>query len=112
MKQLKNNGIETSDQAIAPSSAHPSMIEHHQPDLKEAIYYLPPTFDESRICTALKTVYPEHGRELAMEWYLKTKNSPPGLFDEFWDGLGLSSYQLHTLDEYLNDSIYTLAKQA
>ncbi|NBC64637.1 MAG: hypothetical protein GVY07_03085 [Bacteroidetes bacterium] len=112
MNQLKNNGIETSDHMIAPSSTHPSTIEHHQPDLKEAIYYLPSTFDESRICSALKTVYPEQGRELALEWYLKTKNSPPGLFDEFWDGLGLTSYQLHTLDDYLKETIYDLAKRA
>ncbi|MCH8547383.1 MAG: hypothetical protein LAT80_00810 [Balneolaceae bacterium] len=86
-------------------------IEHHKNDLKEAIYYLPNNVDPSVICTVLKTVYPDNGRELAIEWYHKLKLSPPSGFDEFWDGLGLTSYQLHTLDDYLNENIYNLAKQ-
>lgn len=77
-----------------------SNLTHHQLDLKEAIYYLPPNIDQKLICTALKTIYPKKGKELTLEWYHKSKNSPPSNFEEYWDQLGLTSYQLHTLDAY------------
>lgn len=105
------NEQDTMDISTQKSDIH-AATDHHRQDLKEAIYYLPSNFDESRVCAALKTVYPEQGGELAIEWYHKTKNSPPGLFDDFWNGLSLTSYQMHTLDDYLNESIYSLAKQA
>jgi len=103
-----HNSMELEVQSKTPNVS----AEHHNDNLKEAIYYLPDNVDPSVICKVLKTIYPEQGRELAIEWYHKLKITPPSKFDEFWDGLGLTPYQLHTLDDYLNETIYDLAKQA
>ncbi len=85
--------------------------DHHKEDLKEAIYYLPNNVDASVICTALKTIYPDQGKELAIEWHHKLKLTLPSRFDEMWEDFRLTSYQLHILDDYLNEQIYSLAKQ-
>ena len=91
---------------------HEADLTHHQPDLNEAIYYLPPTIDQKLICTALKTIYPEKGKELALDWYHKSKNTIPSEFEAYWDDLSLTSYQLYTLDDYLKKEIYRWAKKA
>jgi hypothetical protein len=91
---------------------HEADLTHHQPDLNEAIYYLPPNIDQKLICSALKTIYPEKGKELALDWYHKSKNSLPSDFEAMWDDLSFTSYQLHTLDDYLNQEIYRRAKKA
>jgi hypothetical protein len=101
--------MNSSDVQTVPNESNQN---HHHPDLKEAIYYLPPNFDQQLICTALKTIYPEKGKELTLEWYLRTKNSLPSNFDEYWEQLGLTSYQRHTLDDYLKENLYDVAKQA
>lgn len=85
--------------------------EHHKEDLKEAIYYLSHNVDPSVICTALKIIYPNQGKELAIEWHHKLMLTLPSRFDEMWEAYKLTSYQLHTLDDYLNQEIYSLAKQ-
>ena len=81
---------------------HETDLTHHQPDLNEAIYYLPPNIDQKLICSALKTIYPEKGKQLALDWYHKSKNTLPSDFEAIWEDLSFSSYQLHTFDDHLN----------
>jgi len=107
-KNTEHNSMELAVQTKEPSVS----IEHHKDDLKEAIYYLPNNVDPSVICSALKTIYPDQGKEMAIEWYHKLKLPLPSRFDEMWESFKLTAYQLHTLDDYLNEEIYSLAKQA
>jgi len=84
----------------------------HQSDLKQAIYYLPTTIDHELVCTALKEIYPDKGKELAVEWFHKSKNSLPADFDSYWQELRLTPYELHTLDDHLKKKLYDPARQA
>lgn len=86
-------------------------IDHHKPDIKEAIYYLPPNMDEEIVFRALKYIYPQEGYDLAVKWMLKTKKFLPDDFDEFWENLKLTLYQEQNLDPYLREHIYNLAEK-
>ena len=94
-----------------PSIKYPS-TEHHLKDLKEAIYYLPPNIDHELVCTALKVVYREECKDLALEWFHKSKNIPPSNFEDFWGRLEPTTYQLQRFDSWLKENLYDLAKQA
>lgn len=88
-----------------------SKIDHHQPDLKEAIYYLPPNIDEEIVFRALKYIYPQDGYNLAIEWMLKTKKVSSIDIDKSWETLKLNTYQEQNLDHYLKEQIYNLAEK-
>lgn len=88
-----------------------SAIEHHQTDLKEAIWYLPRSVDLDTLCRALKKVYPQEGYELALQWLYETKNEVPMYFEKKWEEYTLTKYQKHNLDHWLKGAIYDIAEK-
>ncbi|NBC04885.1 MAG: hypothetical protein GVY20_14420 [Bacteroidetes bacterium] len=84
---------------------------HHKTDLKEAIEYLPPSIRADSLCSALKLVYGEDGKELALKWLHETKNSVPINFESFWDEIKHTSYQKKKPGNYLKGIIYDRAKK-
>ena len=86
-----------------------SANEHHQTDLKEAIWYLPRNFDQDVLFRAMKEVYPQEGFEMALEWLYDTKNKVPLHFKKNWEEYTLTKFQKHNLDNWLKDEIYDVA---
>jgi len=87
-------------------------IEHHKTDLKEAIFYLPPsTFDNETLYKSLKAVYGDKdGKALAIKWLLKGHQSLPVNFDTKWEKAKLTAYQQHDLNSFLNSNLYEIAR--
>lgn len=85
----------------------------HIQDLKEAIYYLPESFNQEQLFKALKGVYEDNkGKELAIEYLHKRHLTIPTSFDEKWKESTLTAYQEHDLDGFLTKNIYEIAKEA
>lgn len=88
------------------------ILASNQKDLEEAIHYLPGNFDISMLCKALKAVYSDLGKEKAEIWLMEAKNSLPPNFDTLWDEACLTSYQEAKFQEFVNNKVFDVAKEA
>ncbi|MEP1304456.1 MAG: hypothetical protein ABJK11_14870 [Balneola sp.] len=85
----------------------------HKQDLKEAIYYLPESFDKESLFKAFKTVYGNlKGKELIKEYLLKSHLTISINFDAKWNEASLTLYEKHDLDGFLTRRIYEIAKES
>ncbi|MCG2587786.1 hypothetical protein [Rhodohalobacter sulfatireducens] len=84
---------------------------HHKVDLREAIDYLPQNTGKEVICKALKIVYAEDGREIALQWLQETKNTIPIDFKTYWEDIRITSFQTQNPNQYLKKNIYDPAKK-
>lgn len=84
----------------------------HETDLREAIYYLPDSFDRDVLYKCLKEVYgPVKGLEIISEYFANSKIRPPNKFDEYWQEISLTLYEKDSFDSLL-DNIYSTAREA
>lgn len=83
----------------------------HGRDLSEAIHYLPKSFDQGILFRALKTVYPNKGFDIAIEWLTRSKNTIPIHFEELWNQSSLTDYQEQRFEQWLKEEIYDLAEK-